>query len=85
LGLPAAESPIVPVILGETEPTLAAARLLEDEGYLVIPIRPPTVPEGTARLRITFTAEHDDADVARLADLIRERILKKEPPSPPSL
>ena len=85
LGLPPGDSPIVPVILGETEPTLSAARLLEDEGYLVIPIRPPTVPEGTARLRITFTAEHNDADIDRLADILRERILKEEPLSPPSL
>ena len=40
---------------------LAAARLLEAEGFLVVPIRPPTVPAGTARLRFAFTARHDDA------------------------
>jgi 8-amino-7-oxononanoate synthase len=48
---------------------------LEDEGYLVVAIRPPTVPAGTARLRLTFTAQHPDADVARLADIVRDRIL----------
>jgi 8-amino-7-oxononanoate synthase len=41
-----------------------------------VPIRPPTVPEGTARLRLAFTARHDDADIARLADLVRSRVLE---------
>jgi 8-amino-7-oxononanoate synthase len=62
------------VILGTPEAALAAARMLESEGFLAVPIRPPTVPEGTARLRLTFTAGHDDADVARLADLVRSRL-----------
>ncbi|MBI2584868.1 MAG: 8-amino-7-oxononanoate synthase [Rhodospirillales bacterium] len=75
LGLPEAQSPIVPIVLGGETRTLAASRLLEDEGFLVIAIRPPTVPAGTARLRVTFTAAHDDADVRRLADVIRARIL----------
>ncbi len=78
-GLPDATSPIVPVILGAPEAALAAAALLEQEGYLAVPIRPPTVPAGTARLRLAFTARHDDADVARLADLVRERVLEAAP------
>jgi 8-amino-7-oxononanoate synthase len=78
LGLPDPESPIVPVILGDAEATLAAAQLLEAEGYLVTGIRPPTVPPGTARLRFTFTAEHDGENIARLADIVRERILPRQ-------
>jgi 8-amino-7-oxononanoate synthase len=74
-GLPEAASPIVPVIVGRPEVTLATARLLESEGFLAVPIRPPTVPPGTARLRLAFTARHEDADVARLADLVRTRVL----------
>jgi 8-amino-7-oxononanoate synthase len=74
-GLPEPESPIVPVLLGEAEAALAASRLLEDHGFLVVAIRPPTVPAGTARLRLTFTAQHPDAEIERLADLIRTRIL----------
>lgn len=77
LGLPDPESPIVPLILGDAEVTLTASKLLEAEGYLVTGIRPPTVPAGTARLRFTFTAEHDDADIARLAAIVRERILSR--------
>jgi 8-amino-7-oxononanoate synthase len=75
-GLPEAQSPIVPVVVGGAEAALAAARMLEAEGFLVVPIRPPTVPEGTARLRLAFTARHDDADIARLADVIRAHVLK---------
>lgn len=78
LGLAPAESPIVPVVLGDTARTMAAQKALEDEGYLVVGIRPPTVPAGTARLRLTFTAEHKDADIDRLADLIRDRVLSGE-------
>jgi 8-amino-7-oxononanoate synthase len=73
-GLPPAKSQIVPLIVGEPDAALAAARLLEAEGFLVVPIRPPTVPAGTARLRFAFTARHDDGDIARLADLVRTRV-----------
>lgn len=73
--LPDAQSPIVPVIIGAEEATLAASQMLADEGYLAAAIRPPTVPAGTARLRLTFTAQHPDDAIGRLADIVRERIL----------
>ena len=72
LGLPEARSPIVPVVLSSAESALAASASLQDQGFLVVAIRPPTVPEGTARLRIAFSAAHDDSDVIRLADAIAE-------------
>ena len=68
LGLPAAESAIVPLVLGDPARALASAQALEDKGFLVVAMRPPTVPEGTSRLRITFSAGHSDDDVARLID-----------------
>jgi 8-amino-7-oxononanoate synthase len=71
LNLPCAQSAIVPVILGEAETALAAAAALEDQGFLVVPIRPPTVPTGTARLRVAFTAAHPDDAVDRLAGAVR--------------
>jgi 8-amino-7-oxononanoate synthase len=77
LNLPAAESPIVPLVLGDPETTLKASAFLEEEGFLVTAIRPPTVPKGTARLRFTFTALHKDKDIDRLADLVRTQILNK--------
>jgi 8-amino-7-oxononanoate synthase len=73
--LPEPASPIVPVLLGEAEAALAASRLLEDHGFLVTAIRPPTVPAGTARLRLTFTAQHPDAEIERLAEIVRDRVL----------
>ena len=75
LDLPEAASPIVPIVLGGAERTLQASRLLEDEGFLVIAIRPPTVADGTARLRVTFSAAHEDEDIERLAAIIGTRIL----------
>jgi 8-amino-7-oxononanoate synthase len=74
-GLPEAQSPIVPVVIGDEEATLAASRYLENEGYLVVAIRPPTVPSGTSRLRMTFTARHPDDAIERLADIVRDKIL----------
>ena len=74
--LPEAQSAIVPVVIGGAQAALDASRLLEDEGFLVVAIRPPTVPEGTARLRLTFSAAHPDAEVERLARMMREKILK---------
>ncbi len=74
LALPEAASPIVPVVMGDAEAALAASRLLEAEGFLVIAIRPPTVPAGTARLRLTFTARHPDREIERLADIVRSLV-----------
>ncbi len=76
LNLPQAQSAIVPVVIGETDAALAASALLRDEGFLVVAIRPPTVPAGTARLRFAFTAQHPDADIARLAEAVRSRVLR---------
>ena len=75
LGLPDAQSPIVPIVLGEAEAALAASRRLVDAGFLAAAIRPPSVPAGTARLRLTFTAQHPVEEIERLADLVREKIL----------
>jgi 8-amino-7-oxononanoate synthase len=74
-GLPLAQSSIVPVVIGEAQAAVAASKLLEREGYLAVAIRPPTVPEGTARLRLSFSAAHSDAEIARLAEIVRDRIL----------
>lgn len=67
LGLPAPQSAVVPIVLGAPESALAAQATLETEGFLAAAIRPPTVPDGTARLRLSFSAAHDEADVDRLA------------------
>jgi 8-amino-7-oxononanoate synthase len=68
LGLPlaASASAIQPLLLGSTEAALAAAQALERQGLLVTAIRPPTVPAGQARLRITLSAAHEEAHVDRL-------------------
>ena len=71
VGLPRATSPIVPVIIGEAQDALDASRALEAEGFLVVAIRPPTVPAGMARLRFAFSADHPDAEIARLAALVK--------------
>ncbi|MEJ0022498.1 MAG: 8-amino-7-oxononanoate synthase [Alphaproteobacteria bacterium] len=71
LNLPAAQSAVVPYLLGDAERALAAARELEEQGFLAVPIRPPTVPAGTARLRFAFTALHPEAEIDRLASAVR--------------
>jgi 8-amino-7-oxononanoate synthase len=78
-GLPEAASAIVPILLGSETAALAAQLRLEAEGFLVAAIRPPTVPQGTARLRVAFTAGHPDDAVARLARIIRDHILTGGP------
>ena len=76
VGLAEAQSPIVPVIIGDEEATLAASRMLVEEGYFAAAIRPPSVPAGAARLRLTFTAKHSDQTIERLADIVRDKIMK---------
>jgi 8-amino-7-oxononanoate synthase len=64
---PGHPSPIVPVILGTDEAALLASAELLEAGLWVPAIRPPTVPKGTSRLRVTLSASHTDHDVGRLA------------------
>ncbi len=78
VGLPRPEACIVPLVLGESAAALAASHALEEEGFLVTAIRPPTVPDGTARLRFTFTADHREDDIRRLAACVRARFLPRE-------
>ncbi|WP_321396587.1 8-amino-7-oxononanoate synthase [Emcibacter sp.] len=71
-GLPEPQSPIIPVITGDSGRTMHLAAILEELGFLVTGIRPPTVPEGAARLRITFSAAHREEDVLALVDALRK-------------
>ena len=72
LGLPlaASDTPIQPLLLGDATRALAAARALEAQDLLVTAIRPPTVPAGQARLRITLSAAHEEEHVDRLLEAL---------------
>jgi 8-amino-7-oxononanoate synthase len=63
-------SQIIPVMIRDNERALNLHRRLLEEGLLVVPIRPPTVPKGSARLRLSVMLEHTGEDIDRAADLI---------------
>ena len=68
-------SAILPIVLGEAQHALEAMESLKKRGILAVAIRPPAVPPGTARLRLTFSAAHTDAQVTQLIDaLVAEKI-----------
>ena len=69
---PGHPSPIVPIIVGAEDEALAASEALARQGILVPAIRPPTVPAGTSRLRVTVSAAHTDADLDRLIEALRQ-------------
>lgn len=73
LGIKEAESAIVPLVLKENEKALTASALLEERGFLVSAIRPPTVPEMTARLRFAFSALHTPEQVEAVAKIVKEQ------------
>ncbi|KEO83068.1 aminotransferase class I/II-fold pyridoxal phosphate-dependent enzyme [Tumebacillus flagellatus] len=62
------ETPILGVVLGEADRAVAFARELEAQGVFAPAIRPPTVPAGTSRIRLTLTAAHTDEDVGTITD-----------------
>jgi len=66
----ASASQIVPILLGSNEDTLAAAEHLQCEGFAVRAIRPPTVPEGSSRLRLSLTTLIDPQELTRLVNLL---------------
>ncbi len=70
LPLMASETPIQPILAGSAQRALAWSRQLAADGILVTAIRPPTVPKGSARLRITFSALHTDQQLDRLLDAL---------------
>lgn len=63
-------TPIQPVLIGSTTAALAVARQLERAGFLVNALRPPVVPDGQARLRISFSVVHDEGDVDALLEAL---------------
>ena len=69
----ASSTQIVPLITGNAEAALALSEMLCEAGFWATAIKPPTVPTGTARVRLAFTAAHNEADVERLADLLKEK------------
>lgn len=70
LGMPAGDSPapIVPILVGDNTTTLALSNALLERGWHVQAIRPPTVPDGTSRLRVTVSAGHDRATLDAFVD-----------------
>ena len=73
---PGAEIPIFPIIIKDTEKTLALAEYLMEAGVYLLAIRPPTVPEGTSRLRATLMATHTEAQIDRTLDALESGFKK---------
>lgn len=70
LELMASTSPIQPVVIGASQRAVGISNALLNEGFLVSAIRPPTVPQGSARLRVTFSALHEEQQVDCLLDAL---------------
>jgi 8-amino-7-oxononanoate synthase len=68
---------IVPLIAGSSHAALSLSRRLRDAGFFATAIRPPTVPAGTARLRLAFTAAHSNADIDGLLEALDDRALPR--------
>jgi 8-amino-7-oxononanoate synthase len=79
LAIPFMGSAIVPLMLGKETAALAAGEALKAQGILAVAIRPPTVPPGTARLRLTFSAAHTDAQVERLIVVLKQLRIAEVP------
>jgi len=80
LSLMDSPTPIQPILVGDSARALRLAALLRERGILVGAIRPPTVPAGSARLRVTFSASHSEAQLELLLQALSEswNILAKE-------
>jgi 8-amino-7-oxononanoate synthase len=66
------DTPIQPLLIGASVDAMRISQALRERGILVPAIRPPTVPQGTARLRISLSAAHQPQDIARLTDALNE-------------
>lgn len=70
--VPGSVGPILPILIGDPGRTVGAARALAERGLFVQGIRPPTVPAGTCRLRLTVQADHDPSDLDRAVAVLNE-------------
>jgi 8-amino-7-oxononanoate synthase len=59
-------TPIQPLLIGADQQAMALSQQLREQGFLITAIRPPTVPDGQARLRVTLSAAHEESDVDAL-------------------
>jgi 8-amino-7-oxononanoate synthase len=71
----ACSSHIIPIIIGDDLDAVKASQMMEDNGFLVPAIRPPTVPPGTARLRLSFSSHHRAEDVEGLVEVLQRWIV----------
>jgi 7-keto-8-aminopelargonate synthetase-like enzyme len=78
IDLPTGDSPIIPMILGEAQRALDSAAALREEGLLVVAVRPPTVPRGSSRLRITLSCDHTDTEVRTLIAALKHVTSKNQ-------
>ena len=65
-------SHIVPMIIGTSEDTIMKAEELQRKGFYALPVRPPTVPDGTSRIRFSLTADITEHEIDQLIKLINE-------------
>lgn len=70
-----AEIPIIPIVIGENEQTLRIAKRAAEAGFFIPAIRPPTVPQGTSRLRISVSASHTESQIDELIAFLKSEIL----------
>lgn len=63
-------SAIQPVVVGDEQKAIRISQALKEKGFWVVAIRPPTVPPGTSRLRITLSAEHQQLDIDQLLEVL---------------
>ncbi|MGH8505578.1 MAG: aminotransferase class I/II-fold pyridoxal phosphate-dependent enzyme, partial [Stenotrophobium sp.] len=84
LGIPlsASATPIQPLVIGDEARAMSLSKYLYERGCWVAAIRPPTVPRGTSRLRITFSAAHTPAQIERLLQALADGLRQLPAPSP---
>lgn len=72
------ETHIVPLILGENEKAVRVSEQLKNEGYFILPVRPPSVPPNTARLRLPLCADYSFEDIKKVIDLVKNELYAPE-------
>ena len=71
------ESHIIPIVVGENKDTIDLCEVLFHNGYFTLPIRPPTVPAGTSRIRVSLTCEIEEKELEKLKECVSEGLLVK--------